>query len=133
MAYEQGGATATGLVPMAEEDDPPAERNWLLQRLPRDVLNTLSIEQRNAIQNATSTSWRGHGVNIRMSLPFFGRRFYLTCVGGEERRPMQRVITEREHHPVRTMANSLFLAGVAFFFYAIVLVGLLVKAAVIEF
>lgn len=50
-----------------------------------------------------------HAVNLRLSVPFFGGRYYLTVVGGRERRSRQRLAFERKKHPLRTTGNILFL------------------------
>lgn len=50
-----------------------------------------------------------HPVNIRVSLPFFGKRFYLTLVAGQERRPVERLRAERAKNPLATRANIIFL------------------------
>jgi hypothetical protein len=128
-----GEAGTAALVPQGAVQQSPAEGCWVLGRLPESVIDSFTSEQKEAIRQAVSSRWGRHGVNIRVSLPWFGRRFYLTIVGGEERRPIGRRIEERSSNPLYTVANSLFLAAVAFAFYAVVLVGLLVKAAVIEF
>ncbi len=52
-----------------------------------------------------------HPVNIRVSLPFFGRRFYLTLVAGQERRPVERLHAERSENPLATRANVIFLGA----------------------
>ena len=106
----------------------------VLRRLPAVIRDSLTAEQQEAIRRAGGEpAWRGHGVNIRLSLPFPGRRFYLTIVGGPERRPPPRRAAERADHPLHTFANSFFVAGVALFFYALVLVGIFLHAAIIEF
>lgn len=128
-----GEAGTAALVPQGVREHLPTDSCWVLGRLPAQVTETLTAEQKEAIRRAVAAPWVKHDVNIRVSMPWFGRRFYLTVVGGEERRPLDRLAEERKDHPLSTMANSLFLAAVAFSFYAVVLVGLLVKAAVIEF
>ncbi len=58
-----------------------------------------------------ATAWAGgHPVNIRFSVPFFGRRFYLTVVAGQERRPAERLKADRAKHPLATRANVIFLS-----------------------
>jgi hypothetical protein len=55
-----------------------------------------------------------HPVNIRLSVPFFTRRYYLTIIGGEEQRSTERLAEEREKHPLTTTANMIFLFTVGF-------------------
>jgi hypothetical protein len=58
-----------------------------------------------------ATAWAGgNPVNIRCSVPFFGRRFYLTVVAGQERRPAERLKADRSKHPLATRANIIFLS-----------------------
>jgi hypothetical protein len=52
-----------------------------------------------------------HPVNIRVSLPFFGKRFYLTLVAGQERRAVERLKAERAKNPLATRANIIFLGA----------------------
>lgn len=106
----------------------------LLRRLPAAIRDGLTAEQQEAIRRAAGEQpWHGHGVNIRLSLPLPGRRFYLTIVGGPERRPAPRLASERADHPLRTFANSFFVAAVALFFYGLILAAIFLHAAIIEF
>ena len=50
-----------------------------------------------------------HAVNIRLSIPFFFGRFYLTIVAGRERRDTTRLKDERQKHPLSTLGNLTFL------------------------
>ncbi len=78
-------------------------------RLPAWVMDTLTAEQRDAIQQAVcDPSLRHPPVNIRFSLPAFGRRYFVTIIGGVERRDAQRRAQERTKFPLRTAANFLF-------------------------
>jgi hypothetical protein len=61
---------------------------------------------------AKAKAWTSeHPVNIRVSLPFFSRRFYLTLVAGHERRPIERLRSERSENPLATRANIIFLGA----------------------
>ena len=55
-----------------------------------------------------------HSVNIRLSIPLFTRRYYLTVIGGREQRSTERLAEEREKHPLATTANMIFLFTVGF-------------------
>ncbi len=55
-----------------------------------------------------------HPVNIRLSIPFFTRRYYLTVIGGTEERSTERLAEDREKHPLATTANMIFLFTVGF-------------------
>lgn len=108
--------------------------NWLLSNLPADVLGSFTAEQRAALWTAAHTpSWRRYPVNIRIGLPWFGQRFFLTIVGGLDRRNPERRMRERRLHPLRTLGNLGFMAALAAFFYATALTLAFVASAVVEF
>ena len=108
--------------------------NWLFKRLPPWVMDTLTNDQKAAIHDAvTDPSWQRHVVNIRVSLPFFKQRFYITVVGGEEKRDAERRASERHRYPLRTLANVFFFIGAATVFYAIALIALAFQATLVEF
>jgi hypothetical protein len=108
--------------------------NWLFRRLPPWVMDTLTNDQKAAIHDAvTDPSWQRHVVNIRVSLPFFKQRFYITVVGGEEKRDADRRSSERNTYPLRTIANVFFVIGAATIFYAVALIALAFQATIFEF
>ena len=55
-----------------------------------------------------------HPVKIRLSIPLFDRRYYLTVIAGKELRSTERLAEEREKHPLTTAANVIFLFTVGF-------------------
>ncbi len=55
-----------------------------------------------------------HPVNIRLSIPLFTRRYYVTVVAGKEQRSTERLAEEREKHPLATTANMIFLFTIGF-------------------
>ncbi len=58
-----------------------------------------------------TTPWEGdHPVNLRLTLPFFKIRCYVTLVAGTERRSPDRLVEERHKHPIATTGNVLVLA-----------------------
>ena len=106
----------------------------LFDRLPEWVVDTLSAEQKKAIrQAAEDSSWTGSPVNIRFSLPFFGKKYYVTVVGGAEKRGPERQIKDRNEYPLRTVANVFFFIGLATMFYLLALFVLALQSAIIEF
>ncbi len=106
----------------------------LLDRLPKSVLDTLSAEQKEAIyQAAGNSSWSGSPVNIRFSLPFFGKKFYVTVVGGAEKRGPERRAEDRNKYPLRTVTNVFFFVGLATIFYMLTVLVLALQSAIIEF
>ncbi|MBR9973641.1 hypothetical protein [Magnetospirillum sulfuroxidans] len=106
----------------------------LLDRLPVEVVASFTPEQRAALWNAVKpTSWRRHPIHIRLSFPFIGGNFFLTVVGGMEKRSGERRARERRMFPLRTMGNILFLLGLGGAFYAVAIIGIFVFSNLIEF
>lgn len=106
----------------------------LLDRIPPEVAESFTPEQRAALWNAVKpVTWRRHPVNIRLSFPIVGGRFFLTVVGGPEKRADQRRERERRMFPLRTMGNILFLLGVGGAFYVTAVLGIVLFSKLIEF
>ena len=69
----------------------------------------------------SKTRTGGHKVNIRLSIPLFVGRYYLTIFLGTERRSRTRLKKERRKFPLVTRGNLVFLgflgtaAGLALF------------------
>ena len=67
---------------------------------------SLSPEQESAIRSAVrEDSWENHTVDIRLSLPFFSRGFYIALIAGREQRSLARRLVERAQHPVGWLSN----------------------------
>ena len=99
----------------------------LFARLPAWVMDTLTVEQRDAIEQAVcDPSLRHPPINIRFGLPAFGRRYFLTIIGGIERRDPRRRTQERTKYPLRTVANFLFFLFLGALIYALSIVSILV-------
>lgn len=99
----------------------------LFARLPAWVMDTLTAEQRDAIQQAVCDPSLQHPpINIRFSLPAFGRRYFFTIIGGVERRSAQRRAQERTKFPLRTVANFLFFIFLGVLIYALSIASILV-------
>ena len=63
-----------------------------------------------AADQADDEAWRTHhAINVRITIPLPFSRFYLTVVGGRERRNPDRRADEREKHPLVTKGNVVFL------------------------
>jgi len=108
--------------------------NWLFARLPDWVIDTLSSEQKEAIhQAAVDPTWKHPPINIRLSVPFFGRRYFVTVVGGEGKRSAERRARERHNYPLRTAANVFFFLGLATVFYVAALIAVALYSAIFEF
>ena len=93
--------------------------DWLEKRFPKEVLDALSDEQMTALGTALrETSWKSHPVDIRLTFPFLTRKYFLTIIGGVEKR-------STETHPAGTLgpdpcgpwATCCFLLGIATLFY----------------
>ena len=113
---------------------PPDSPGGLFSRMPQGLIDTLTTEQKEAIYTAAlEPSWVTHPVNIRFSVPFMSRRFYLTIVGGEEKRTPERRASERHKYPLRTVANVFFFIGLATIFYVSAIIGLALQSAIVEF
>jgi|TARA_R110002072_G_scaffold9326_8_gene45515 hypothetical protein len=79
-----------------------------------EIRSSLSDNQVEGIRDAYKrTAWRSHPIDIRLSVPFFGRGFYLTIVAGPERRSSARVRQERAKHPLATLNNAFFIGLVS--------------------
>ncbi|MDH5188441.1 MAG: hypothetical protein OEW37_05725 [Rhodospirillaceae bacterium] len=76
--------------------------------------------------------WKSHPINFRFSLPFFGKRFYLTLVAGGEQRSPQRISEERAKHPVLTAGNVFFSFGITTVFLFLAVVALAMQSAILE-
>jgi len=104
-----------------------AHADSLFARLPAWVTDTLTTEQKAAIREAVcDPALRHPPVNIRLSLPVFGRRYFLTVIGGTERRSAERRARESSRHPVRTVSNFLFFVFLGVLIYALSIVSILV-------
>jgi len=84
-------------------------------------------------QAAGDPAWGRHPVNIRFSLPLMLGRFYITVVGGTEKRSPQRRARERRESPVGTLSNIFFFLGVAVLFCLAVVFAFALHSAIIEF
>ncbi|MFC1674124.1 hypothetical protein ACFL12_08350 [Pseudomonadota bacterium] len=78
------------------------------------------------------TTWVSHPIDIRLSLPFVGTRFYMTIVAGRERRRPQRRDVDRESYPLATLGNALFTLGIATLFTVTAIAILIARSAIIE-
>ncbi|MBL6957546.1 MAG: hypothetical protein ISR52_01075 [Rhodospirillales bacterium] len=131
MAPSDGPAEQAGPATATDPQDPvdpvtlTVEANWLFARLEPWILDTLNPEQKEALHRAAfDTGENRPPLNIRVSLPFLRRHFYLTVIGGEERRSRERRNHDRHRYPLRTAANIAFVVGIGAVLYMMVLVVL---------
>lgn len=106
----------------------------LFDRLPPEILASLSAHQRNAIAAAADIGgWKPHRVNIRLSIPLLPKRWYLTIVAGPERRSAARRRTERRRHPLHTAGNLAFVFLTAVAFYGVAIGAILFSSNILEY
>lgn len=116
---------------MAKDDVSVLEQ--LLERLPPQVLDSFTPDQRAALWVAANpTSWRRHPIHVRLSFPFFGDHFFLTVVGGMERRSEERVSRESQMFPMRTPGNLMFLLGLGTAFSVAAALSVLLVTSLID-
>ncbi|MEH2195924.1 MAG: hypothetical protein V7K98_25230 [Nostoc sp.] len=76
------------------------------------VANTFTVEQLEAIKRGFSSPvWTPHSLDIRVSVPIPGLRFYLVLLAGSERRSQVRLRSEKGLYPFWTPVNILFIIG----------------------
>lgn len=83
----------------------------LFSQIQPEIKNTLTTEQITAIKRAFgSNTWtRRHPLDLRVTLPIPGLRFYMVLLGGEERRSKQRLQYAKALYPLWTPSNIIFL------------------------
>jgi len=96
---------------MADDWNPEQDVvNELLDRLPPEVLETFTPDQRAALWGAAKPStWRRHPVDIRISIPLVGTNLFFAVLSGIERRGRTRRVRDSRSHPFFTTANVIFL------------------------
>ena len=103
MAPDSGG------LPTVREA-PTGLAKRFFEALRPEIRDGLTDQQRDAlIAAAQDLGWNRHPTDIRVSVPFFKKRFYLVFLAGEERRDRARVRAERESRPLGTAANLMLL------------------------
>jgi hypothetical protein len=84
----------------------------LFAEIDPEVANSFTVEQLEAIKRGlASRARKRHSLDIRVSVPIPGLRFYLVLLAGSERRPKERLRSEKGLYPFWTPANILFLIG----------------------
>lgn len=84
----------------------------LFAKIDPEVGNTFTVEQLEAIKRGLASRARTrHSLDIRVSLPIPGLRFYLVLLAGSEHRSQVRLRSERGLYPFWTPANILFVIG----------------------
>lgn len=114
---------------------PTPKHKLLSHRIDHNVLDSLNDDQKDAVSSAlNSDKWAtDHPINIRLNIPWFNNGYYLTIVGGPEKRSHARRLEEKEFHPVRTFLNILFAIGVVGGASLLMLILLALYSSIIEF
>lgn len=79
-------------APPAAPSHPAFDR--LMARIPIELHHTFTRQQLVALSRASVPINSPHAVNVRVSVPFFGKRFYVTLLAGRERRSLKRLTAE---------------------------------------
>ena len=109
----------------------PFQYERVLAKLPPAVRDSLTPQQLECISDALIPDPPRHAIDYRTSIPFFGRRFYVTLLVGRERRSLERLAREaqlRARHVAIVYSVLLMLVSCASFL-AFVLVGYVLKSA----
>jgi hypothetical protein len=111
---------------------PEGKFTRLIDDMPSDIRDSFSEAQREALNEAMSTrTWRRQSVDIRLSLPLFSRRYFMTVVAGREQRPGVRRKAERVFHPLGTIGNTLFIGVITTVICSVVMVIALVYSSIL--
>ena len=68
----------------------------LMARVPAEIRRTFTSQQMLALSRASVPINSPYRVNVRTSVPFFGKRFYVTLLMGRERRSLSRLADEKQ-------------------------------------
>ena len=91
---------------LVTKDLPPGLAQRLLDGMPAEVRASLTDHQRDAlVASAEKCGWTRHPADLRLSIPFFTKHFYMVLLAGEERRSKERLAIERKRYPIATIAN----------------------------
>lgn len=97
----------------------------LLMRMDPAIARSFSEVQLCALEHAlTAAPAKRPPVDIRLTAPFFSRRYFITVLAGPERRSRQRLQEDRASHSVWTVANSCLFVFLLLLFVP-TLIGLL--------
>ena len=97
------------------EKDPFLRRFYA--RIPEPMARSFTDGQLDAIKRAFGSRTHGaHTVDIRLSVPFGSRSFYLIFLAGRERRSARRIVWERALRSLWTTANVVVMTLFALIF-----------------
>lgn len=110
-----------GMVQRAYEEP---ELSEVLDRVPLEVRQSLTFEQRSAISKALKETRRNHAVDVRFSIPLiFTQLYFVTFIGKDRRRAVQEKMVERRSNAGRFGIAMILATG------AIALTGFMVVGA----
>ncbi len=133
MAFQPDALTASPATPSATLG---AFRRQYVSRVPAHIKDTLDEEQLTALADiaaAMRAAWANrHRVDIRMSIPLFFSRYYLTVLSGPDGRNGRRNGEDGVNGPLRRLANVMFIGLVAAGFYTVAGLALLIYSSVLS-
>ena len=99
----------TAVQPRPKTSDPFLA--MFFSRIPSETAETFTEAQLDAVKMAFGArSFGAHAVDIRRSLPWFSRRFYLVFLAGAERRSRARIAFDHRNHPLWNLMNAVVIA-----------------------
>lgn len=113
---------------MTKPDADPAPKPPAAHRIPADILELLSEAQRQRLIDAVTPRQSPHRIDFRTSIPFFGRRYYLTILAGPERRSLERLLSEGQIGQGKQLFVYGLLACAALLLMIVILAALLLAS-----
>ena len=109
----------------------------VVNRLPTNIREEISPDACSAIKHAAAetraTDWsQVHPLDIRYSVPWFSRRYYIRLLAGPERRPIVRVLKDRRRGRYRTLVNILLIGLMAAVFYTLAAAAVLLASSALS-
>jgi hypothetical protein len=94
---------------MSESQIPTKERLSAVE--PQDASDSLGEPGITNRKTPSAVPWESdHPINLRLSIPLLFKRYYVTIIAGQEHRGSDRLVAERQKHPLVTRGNLLFFA-----------------------
>jgi hypothetical protein len=91
----------------------------IFHRLPPDISQTFTPAQQEALQQAiVQIKADRHPIDIRLSVPFLGKGFYLVILAGTERRSLKRLRAEDPYYILKAigyLSGATLLAAIMIF------------------
>jgi hypothetical protein len=96
-------------VTMSESQIPTKERLSAVEL--QDASDSLGEPGITNRKTPSAVPWESdHPINLRLSIPLLFKRYYVTIIAGEEHRGSDRLVAERQMHPLVTRGNLFFFA-----------------------